>query len=373
VWFVKPGWCAVARLRDSVAHHLIADVPVGVFLSSGLDSTTIAALAAELGGTLRTVTLGFEEFKNTPNDEVPLAESVARQLGACHQTVWVARSEFQTQREHLFAAMDQPTIDGVNTYFVSLAARRASLKVALSGLGGDELFGGYPSFTQIPRVVRHLRPFTSPMLQPVAHAFRAFSAPIIKHFTSPKYAGLLEYGGTYAGAYLLRRGLFMPWELPAVLDADLVRQGWKELKPLACLAETLHGLHQPHLRVSSLETCCYMRNQLLRDSDWAGMAHSLEIRVPLVDVSLLRALTPSLKGSGHPAKLDMARSPRLQLPPAILNRPKTGFTIPVRDWLMADNRRFATSSGDRQARGLRGWAWEVYSTFLKNRVTAQDF
>ncbi|MCW5553477.1 MAG: asparagine synthase (glutamine-hydrolyzing) [Verrucomicrobiae bacterium] len=117
-------------LRDTVAHHLIADVPVGVFLSSGLDSTTLAALAAEQGGSHRTVTLAFQEFAGTANDEAPLAELVARQYGAQHQTVRVTRQDFVAETDRLFAAMDQPSLDGVNTYLVSLAAKRAGLKVA---------------------------------------------------------------------------------------------------------------------------------------------------------------------------------------------------------------------------------------------------
>src|SRR5262249_50837441 len=145
-------------LFDSVQHHLIADVPVGVFLSAGLDSTTIAALAAEAGGTLRTVTLGFHEFKRTRQDESPLAETVAAQYKTKHQTIWVTRADFQRSYDLILEAMDQPSIDGVNSYFVSRAATQAGLKVALSGLGGDELFGGYPSFQEIPRAVASFAP-----------------------------------------------------------------------------------------------------------------------------------------------------------------------------------------------------------------------
>ena len=342
-------------LRDSVAHHLIADVPVGVFLSSGLDSTTFAALAAEQGGTLRTVTLGFEEFRGTSDDESPLAEIVAQQYGAQHQTIWVTRKDFESEREKLFAAMDQPSIDGVNTYFVSLAAKRAGLKVALSGLGGDELFGGYPSFAQIPRSVNRLGWLGSPSA--VGKAFRVVSAPVLKRFTSPKYAGLLEYGGSFSGAYLLRRGMFMPWELPEFLDADLVRAGLDELQTIARLDETVAGLSSPRAKVSALEMTWYMRNQLLRDSDWAGMAHSLEIRVPLVDLELLRAVAPML-AKNPPSKRDMADAPTQKLPPEILNRPKTGFQTPVREWMLA---------GKNQAeRGLRGWAKHVFNRFSKS-------
>jgi len=287
-------------LRDSVRRHLIADVPVGVFLSSGLDSTIVAALAAEEGGSLKTVTLGFDEYKGTRNDEAPLAEEVAGLYGADHRTVRVTRRDFEDSFDHMMWSMDQPTIDGVNSYWVSRVARQAGLKVALSGLGGDELFGGYPSFRQVPRLVKTLRPFES--LKPVGRAFRVFSAPLLKHWASPKYAGLFEYGGSYAGAYLLRRGLFMPWELPKVLDGDLAREGWKQLEGTLAIEREIARIYSSHSRLACLESCWYMRNQLLRDSDWAGMAHSLEIRVPLVDVELLRSVGKWL-GNGHPPGL----------------------------------------------------------------------
>ena len=341
-------------IRESVKYHLVSDVPVGVFLSSGLDSTTQAALAAEQGGILRTVTLGFDEYRGTKNDEIPLAETVARQYGAKHQTIWVTREDFRAQVGQLFNAMDQPTTDGVNTYFVSFAAKRAGLKVALSGLGGDELFGGYPSFTQVPRVAGALR-FLPPS-NGIGKTFRVVSAPLVKRLTSPKYAGLLEFGGSYSGAYLLRRGMFMPWELPEILDPEIVRQGWAELQPLARLDETLNGLGTPRAKVSCLEMCWYMRNQLLRDSDWAGMAHSLEIRVPLVDVTLLQSIAPLLVSKTPPTKRDMAFTPRSGLPVAVLNRAKTGFQVPVREWLLQENPK----STDR---GLRGWSKCVYQRF----------
>ena len=131
---------AQERLRgalvDSVRHHLVADVDVGVFLSSGRDSTTLAALASEVGGQLRTVTLGFTEYRGTADDEVPLAERVAAHYGARHDTVWIDRADFHDAFARFLASMDQPTLDGVNSYFVSRAAAQAGLKVALSGLGG---------------------------------------------------------------------------------------------------------------------------------------------------------------------------------------------------------------------------------------------
>jgi asparagine synthase (glutamine-hydrolysing) len=335
----------------------LADVPVGVFLSSGLDSTTLAALVAESGAELRSVTLGFEEYRGTAHDEVPLAELVAQRYGARHETVWVKREDFRARLPALLDAMDQPSLDGVNSYFVSLAAARVGLKVALSGLGGDEVFGGYPSFQEIPRAVRRLRWLT--WVPGLGRAFRFVSASLLRRFTSPKYASLLEYGGRYAGAYLLRRGLFMPWELPRFLDGEMVRQGWEALRPLARLDDTLSGLRDARRRVAALEMTWYMRNQLLRDTDWASMAHSLEVRVPLVDVEVLRAVAPHFSDPPPPSKLLLAQCPSQPLPDALLRRPKTGFTVPVRDWLRGD----AAAPGER---GLRGWARFVHAAFQRN-------
>ena len=196
--------------------------------------------------------------------------------------------------DNLFKAMDQPSIDGVNTYFVCKAAHEAGLKVALSGLGGNELFGGYSTFQELPRMVGLFGSLSR--VPGLGKGFRRVSTPLLKHLTSPKYAGLLEYGGDYAGAYLLRRGLFMPWELPQVLDGDMVSAGWNQLQTLPAFHQTIEGIDNSRLRESALETCWYMRNQLLRDSDWASMAHSLKVRVPLVNIELIRTVTHLVRG-----------------------------------------------------------------------------
>jgi asparagine synthase (glutamine-hydrolysing) len=351
-------------LHDSVRRHLIADVPVGVFLSSGIDSTTIAALAAEEGGTLQTITLGFEEYAGTADDETPLAEEVARLYGSEHRTVRITRRDFENHRDHLFSSMDQPTTDGVNTYFVSLAAQNSGLKAALSGLGGDELFGGYPSFRQIPRLVNALRPLQ--FLNPMARGFRVFSTAFLKYMTSPKYAGIFEYGGSYGGAYLLRRALFMPWELPQVLDRDFARAGWQALQPMAAIDADIKEIQSARSTVSCLESCWYMRNQLLRDSDWAGMAHSLEIRVPLVDIELLRSATPWIANGSPPTKRTLLDSTHWPLPDGVVSRPKTGFGVPVREWLSkAPEVRKVPATSPGSNRGLRAWSKSVYSEFTR--------
>jgi len=352
-----------AALTDSVRAHMIADVPVGVFLSSGRDSATLAALAAEQeGSALRTVTLGFDEYRGTADDETVLAEEVAAHYGTDHKTSWISEQDFRDSAGHLFSAMDQPTIDGVNSFFVSKVTHEAGLKVALSGVGGDEIFGGYGSFGEIPSLVGKLGGFR--YLPGLGKAFRLLSAPFIKRMTSPKYAGVIEYGTNYGDAYLLRRGLFMPWELPEILDPNLVREGLAALSIRNHMGATTGGLSTPRQRVCALESCWYMRNQLLRDADWAGMAFGLEIRTPLVDIELLRALAPMLAGTHPPGKSDMAGTPARTLPDAVLNRPKTGFSIPVREWLGAPGQKAGGA-------GYRSWARQVHAQIFPDAAAVQ--
>lgn len=347
-------------LIDSVRHHMIADVPVGVFLSAGLDSSTIVSLANDTGCTsLRTITLGFKEFQGKRGDEVPFAEMVAGQYRTLHQTRWIDKRDFAMDRDRILQSMDQPSIDGVNSYLVSKVAAASGLKVALSGLGGDELFAGYPSFRRIPNIASVFRAFQR--MPSVGKAARILSAPFLRQLTSPKYASLFEYGGTFEGAYLLHRGMHLPWELPRVLDSELIREGLEELRTLHRLQSTHQGIDGAHGKITALESAWYMRNQLLRDTDWASMAHSIEVRTPMVDVDLLRAVAPLIVHERLPSKRDVAKSLPSPLPHEITKRKKTGFTVPVEEWSRPDTTHVAAR------RGLRGWSNFVYRHFADGR------
>jgi len=315
---------------DSVRHHLIADVPVGVFLSAGIDSTAVLGLARDAGARPHSVTLGFHEFAGSARDESPLAADLAAHYESPHHVRRVDRAEFERDLPSILAAMDQPSIDGINTWFVAKAAKELGWKVALSGLGGDELFGGYPSFHDVPLWRR--------WLAWARHTPRLgeYAGRLIGRLTGhPKAQGMLRFGGTWAGAYYVRRGLFMPWETQAE------RPSWLPKDPDA-IVESLQSLElmltpdpgSDHARVAVLESGAYMRNQLLRDSDWASMAHSIELRVPLVDSELVRRLGPLMPAQlGNPAKTSLARAPTRQPPQFLLNRPKTGFETPLADWI----------------------------------------
>ena len=349
-----------AAVRDSIAAHHVADVPVGMFLSAGIDSALITALSVAHGERPHTLTLAFAEYVGTANDESPLAEQLAAQLGTRHATVMVRKEDFAEQRAHIFAAMDQPSIDGINTWFVAQAAASQGIKVALSGVGGDELFASYPSFADLPRITRLARPFSR--LPAFGTRLRKMVSPLIGRRTSPKYAGMLEYGGNLGGAYLLRRGLFMPWELPQAMDADMARQGWDDLQTMEQLNATHHSAlpdaHSSRLAISALEMSWYMRHQLLRDTDWASMEQSLEVRTPFLDIPLLKAAAPWLAAHPGITKPEIAASLRTPIPNALLNKPKTGFSVPVRDWMMQ-------GQPASHERGMRGWAKVVHQTYSR--------
>jgi asparagine synthase (glutamine-hydrolysing) len=356
-------------LLDSVAAHLMADVDVGVFLSSGVDSAGLLALMRDAGQEkIQAITLAFDEFGNTPEDESPLAAKIALCYGAQHIVRRVSRNEFTKDLPAILEAMDQPSIDGVNTWFVSKATREVGLKVALSGLGGDELLAGYPSFREIPKWVRYLRiPSAIPGLGVAA---RSVGTAFGIAGRIPKGLGMLEFGGSYAGAYLLRRALYLPFELKTQLDPDLLRDGMRRLRTLKRISDAaLEPMPNSAVgRVAALESTCYMRNQLLRDSDWAGMAHSIEIRTPLVDYQLLRTIAPVLPHlhSGLGKKL-IANAPSRPLPDFIVNRPKTGFGVPTGRWMEIS---FTQRDVATKGRASRAWAGYVGQCLLSNMPKA---
>lgn len=334
----ESGYFPLVResLLESVRYHMEADVPVGAFLSAGIDSTSLVGLMRDAGvEDIRTITLAFDEFRGKDADEAPLAGEVAQLYNTSHRLRYLASEEFRNDVPDVLVSMDQPSIDGINTYFVSKAAAEGGLKVVLSGLGSDELFAGYNTFDDVPSWVSRFRlPASIPFAgKAFREAYRLFIAGSSSR--SPKVAGALEYGGSYAGAYYLRRGVFMPWELPEVMPKDEAEEGLGRLELLDRMNASLEpDPGTPYSRVAALEASWYMRNQLLRDTDWAGMAHSLEVRVPFVDAALLQRLAPALvRYAAQYKKAPVMESPLVPLPERVRKKPKTGFFVPIPNWL----------------------------------------
>jgi asparagine synthase (glutamine-hydrolysing) len=344
---------------ESVRYHMVADVPVGAFLSAGIDSTAIVALARETGATdLETMTLRFAEYRGRDNDEAPLAALVANEYGVRHTIRDLTLDDFKGELPKIFAAMDQPTVDGLNSYFISKAAAEMGLKVALSGTGGDELFGGYTSFRDIPRWM----PVTSVLshVPGLGEGVYHLNTALAKHsrHISPKMGEIVRHGSSYAGAYLVKRGRFLASELPEVLGNDIAREGLQRLNLIDILERAVTpDPGNPYARVAALESSLYLRNQLLRDMDWASMAHSLEVRVPLVDAHLLRRVAPVLVTRKERGKQILANAPHQPLPESVRKRRKTGFTLPIREWLREEG---------RVEFGKRSWARKVYEEMFGN-------
>lgn len=334
---------------DSVRHHLVSDVPIAAFLSSGIDSSALVASIRDLGISVEALTLAFDEFRDTPDDEAPLAAETARMLGIRHQIVRISRNDFLAGLDRFLLVMDQPTIDGVNSYLVSKAASMAGFKVALSGLGADELLGGYPSFRTVPRIAAATQ--AAAIFGSIASLPRSIfaGAPIDARWK--KLAAVPSVRGSWALAYKLQRQLFLEEELVTMLGVESTREGLATLGyEDRIVAATTPDPIESFRRVSAAESCLYMRNQLLRDTDWASMSHPVEVRVPFVDKTLLETIAPWLHGGGSKKRwlLESLRSP---LPPGLATRRKTGFFVPVWKWIEKD-------LGDE---GIRGWAKFVFA------------
>jgi len=337
---------------DSVRMHQISDVPVGLFLSAGIDSAVICGLVSETNSHTKAITLGFSEYQNTHDNEVPLARTIADYYQVDHKARYVSFDTFRKHKHQVLEKMDQPSVDGINTYFVSQAAAEAGLKVALSGIGGDEWFGGYNTFTSVPRLTKIISKF--PMVNKLGGIFRGLTSSWIGRVTSPKAAMVFNYGHHICGAYMLKRCLYMPEELGEIMDYDVVEQGLRELDTMAVMEDSLAGIHSDYYKIVALETKWYLQNRLLRDTDWASMAHSLEVRTPLVDRDVYLKTMQQGGRVGNRDKRQLAMMPSKRLPASITERKKTGFSIPVDRWIKQMH---------SECVGMRDWARYIAMDF----------
>ncbi|WP_240125143.1 asparagine synthase (glutamine-hydrolyzing) [Thermomonas alba] len=346
-----------AALRESVARHLVADVPVGVFLSGGIDSGALAGLMVEAGTRdLQGVTIAYDEFAGSHQDEAPAAAALARHYGIRHHVRRVTREEFLADLPRILASMDQPSIDGINTWYASKAVAELGLKVVVSGVGGDELFQGYRSFRQLPALVSRWRKLSS---IPGALALGRLAGALHARRTgNARWRHAADWLRSLEGAYLLSRGLFAPDAFPTEADTAVLAKGFDPVAHVVAMTGSLPA--DRRLALGQIESMTYLRNQLLRDSDWASMAHSVELRTPLVDAHLLTQLQPLLPSfTRFPGKSLLAQAPEKPLPEAIRQRRKTGFGIPVSRWL--------AEGGIAANDGSRSWARQVARAWSQPR------
>lgn len=316
----------MTALQEAVASHLVSDVPVGAFLSGGLDSSTVVALAARARAEpLQTCSIAFA---SRTHDESPMARAVARELGTVHHERLVTAEDFLAGLDGFMTAMDQPSIDGFNTYFVAETASQIGWKVALSGLGGDELFGGYPSFRGVPRLLRALSSARVLAGGGAGHAIRA----VTRSDRWRKVAEATRQPVSAASAFLVFRGLFTRTETAALLKSS---QQFDAVDHVAGRAGAVGGSVQEWVARAELGT--YTTSQLLRDSDVMSMAHSLELRVPLLDTRLLEtvnALPSAVRFARGRPKAALRAIMKERLPRVVLERPaRQGFSFPMQQWL----------------------------------------
>jgi len=347
-----------AALRESVSRHLVADVPVGVFLSGGIDSGALAGLMVELGPRdIEGVTIAYDEFSGSHQDEAPVAAAIAAHYGIRHHVRRVKREEFLADLPSIVDAMDQPSIDGINTWYASKAVAERGFKVVVSGVGGDELFQGYEHFRYLPRLVSFWRVFSQiPGMTAIGKLAGSIQA---KRSGNARWRYAAAWARSIQGAWWLRKSLYAPEDLPVLMGEEGAAEALKGFEA-SCWVTSMSGdlPSDGKLALGQIESTTYLRNQLLRDSDWASMDHSVELRTPLVDAHLLESLQTILPSfRHHKNKRLLAEAPKNPLPRNIIERRKTGFEIPVNRWLEE------ASIINRSQLGSRAWARKLASLY----------
>ncbi len=324
----------------AVSRRLISDVPLGVFLSGGIDSSAVAAAAVQTSkGSIHTFNVGFPEVKY---DESKYAKDVAQQLGTEHQCIELTESEFQSGLDAALQGIDQPTFDGVNTYFVSKAVREAGVTVALAGTGGDELFGGYTSFVDLPgasKVSRWLRFLPENILRSSAELVTRLK--VGRYGVIPpqtrwgKLGDILMTRGDLADSYQVSYSIYTQSFLKQLRSGQsrlLYGLSSKQRANLQSMVKNT-GLGEG---ISLLELSCFIGQRLLRDTDAASMAVSLEARVPLLDhefVETVSRLPGDIRFQPWGKKNALRNIALSKLSPETFNRPKSGFVLPFDIWL----------------------------------------
>ncbi len=333
-------------LEKAVEEHLLADVPVASFLSGGIDSSIITALAAQkLSRKLQTFSVGFDSAEF---DESAIAHEVAQRYSTTHEEIRLTDDEVIESVATAVEQMDLPSVDAINTYIVSRAVAERGVKVALSGLGGDELFGGYASFKDVPRL-KLLAKFPRALRQAVGAA--ANLGARLADLPSTAEAGELARWRRrfFTDEMIAQAGLpndTLSFECPVKLPDDFARVSWAELSG-------------------------YMRRMLLRDADQMSMVVSLELRVPFLDHELVKyvlGLPAASKKSGAQLKSLLIEACRDLLPPSVYNRPKRGFVLPMRNWMLGPLRSFVQDGLEETS--ARGFLSQAFVRLMRSAFTA---
>jgi len=342
---------ALKATRESVFQalkkNLVSDVPIGIFLSGGIDSGLLAVVADKMTKNVRTLSVNFDE---SLFDERANQQNILEQTNNIeHISHRVSEQMFWTHLPDIWAAMDQPSIDGVNSYFVARCAKLGGLKVALSGVGADESFGGYSSFSRI-KWMKGIGKLP----------FLPFLASLARRYKKPY--GRLTYLSLpgVVGNYLFLRGIFLPKEIAAILQIP-EEQVWSELNKIQ-IPDPINYSDVEY--ASFLESTIYLTNQLLKDTDYMGMWHGVEIRVPFLDIELLktvRSIPPHLRYKANHHKYLLTESHKDVLPRKVISQKKKGFTFPFKIWMRNENDSF------RKLLAPNSFDQSIFNDFLQGK------
>jgi asparagine synthase (glutamine-hydrolysing) len=331
-----------AALEESLRLHLSSDVPLAVFLSGGIDSSVVANLAQKASeNTVHTFTLAFEEDEF---NEGPVARRIASAIGTNHHEVVLTEDHFSQNLETALDSLDQPTFDGLNAYYISQSIRSAGFTVAVSGTGGDELFGGYNSFRELPllQMASRRTAWLPPALKEAAARLataplRNSGAPVSPQTRWAKLPDMVQHADQLLALYQLAYGLFLPEFQQELLARDFSRPLQYGLPD--AMWNRLNGEtrgRSPISAISVMEHRLFLGERLLRDNDVASMASSLEQRVPLVDQLLFEcvdSLPDEIRFAPLGRKAALRRAGLRGLDPALFERPKRGFVLPFDRWI----------------------------------------
>ena len=344
----------IQNIENTVKYHTTSDVPISTFLSSGFDSFMIANLAAKYSD-MKFLTIDHLNSGKSIYSDLYYAKIIAKRLNFNSFSKEISLDDINDELFTFLSSMDQPTIDGLNTWFVSKLANENDLKVSLSGVGGDEVFGTYPTFDLIPKILKYCSLFKRN--SKIATLFRGITSKLIPNPISKKYASIFEFGTDLSAAYFLKRSFLLPWQISDFLEKSFVEKGLYELNFLDKLDENHLKINSINLAISSLEINNYMKNTLLKDSDWCGMANSVEIRVPFADIDLIENLL-TLRAMKF-KKSSIAETINNSLPNDFYRRKKTGFDINfASSKAYSNNKKFSRNDNFL-------WAQKVYESYLE--------
>jgi len=307
-------------IKNSIHKHQVSDVPLGVFLSSGVDSSVISYFSSKLSTRkIKTITIGFKETNSDIFDETHMAQKIAKSIGTIHKNVSIDFSKQKTEFSKFLKSMDLPTVDGFNTWLACKEAKKTGCKVMLTGLGGDEFFSGYPTLSRANILLNSKTRKLAKLLN-FDFIINKLTKHVIKGQNKFKYKSIINYSNNIGEVYLLLRSYFLPEQINYLKKENNLDINLKKLiKDYKTFIKKLIYLPR-ELQVKILEMNIYMKSRLLKDTDWIGYAHNLELRTPLVDLEVASM-------SKNMNKEDLFNTTK-HLPKEIIKRKKKGFAIP---------------------------------------------